>query len=149
VTYYDADQKFFYVKRFQAEVNDKPQLFIDEAPGSYMVGITGTKHPSLIVTYGGDQANRPAETIDVEEFIGVKSHRAKGKRISTYTIDKLEFIKPASEELPEEGEDPVDDDPSDDGNGPDITGGENADADHGEDGNPLFEDDSDVQMALF
>lgn len=149
VTYYDAEQKYFYVKRFQAEVNDKPQLFIDENPGSYMVGITGTKHPLLVVTYGGDQAGRPAETIDVGEFIGVKSHRAKGKRVTTFTVDKLEFIKPAPEDLPEENDEPTDDDPTDEGHEPEIDDTETGATDDATEGTPLFEDDSDVQMALF
>jgi len=149
VTYYDAEQKYFYVKRFQAEVNDKPQLFIDENPGSYLVGITGTRRPQLVVTFGGDNASRPPETIDTEEFIGVKSHRAKGKRISTFTIDKLEFVKPPQEELPEEEENPNDDDPVDTDDPDTGTDGLNDTDENIEEGNPLFEDDSDVQMALF
>ena len=36
----------------------------------------------------------------VADFIGIKSHRAKGKRLSTYDIDTLTFIEP--EEVPEE-----------------------------------------------
>ena len=148
VSYYDAEQKYFYVKRFQAEANDKPQLFIDENPNSYMVGITGTKRVQLQVTFGGEHASRPPETIDVEEFIGLKSHRAKGKRVTTYTVDKLEFIKPPQEDLPEE-EDGPEDDPGFDGDEPDDGANSTVADDSGEEGNPLFEDDSDVQMALF
>ena len=50
-----------------------------------------------------------------DEFIGVKSSKAKGKRVSTYEVAKLEFIEPLDkapepdEEELEEGEDgPID-----------------------------------------
>lgn len=36
--------------------------------------------------------------IDVDEFVGVKSHRAKGKRLTTYDVDRLRMIEP--ERLP-------------------------------------------------
>lgn len=72
-------------------------------------------YPQLEVTFGGANASRPAEHIDVEEFIGVKSSKAKGKRVSTYEVAKLEFIEPLDkapepdEEELEEGEDgPID-----------------------------------------
>jgi topoisomerase-4 subunit A len=133
VTYYDASQKYYYVKRFQAETTDRPQLFIDESPGSYLVGITGTRGAGLIVTFGGDQANRPPETIDLAEFIGVKSHRAKGKRITVHPVEHLEFLKPAPAEVPPNGEFPQDDPPQDD---PAVDEAEETDG-------------GDTQMALF
>jgi topoisomerase-4 subunit A len=132
VTYYDAEQKYFYVKRFQAEATDRPQLFVDESPGSYMVGITGAKGVKLTVTYGGEQSNRPPETIDLEEFIGVKSHRAKGKRITTWPVDKLEFLKPAPAPVPEPEELPDEELPDEEFEGADVE-----------------EDGEDGQMALF
>jgi topoisomerase-4 subunit A len=52
--------------------------------------------PQLEVTFGGAHSSRPADIIDVEEFIGVKSHRAKGKRITTYDVSSLSFL-PAPE----------------------------------------------------
>ena len=114
VVYYDASQQFFYVKRFRAEdVADKLQLFIDESEGSYLVAISGDRFPQLKVTFGGAHAGREALCIDVEEFIGEKSHKARGKRATNYEVKKLEFIEPLEkerdEELPEE-EDEADDD---------------------------------------
>lgn len=63
------------------------------------VAITYCKSTQLEVTFGGQHEQRPQELIDVDEFIGVKSHRAKGKRITTYDVSSLRFIEP---ELPEE-----------------------------------------------
>ena len=42
--------------------------------------------------------------MDVDSFIGVKSHRAKGKRISTYDIASLRFIEPEIVEEPNSDE---------------------------------------------
>ena len=53
----------------------------------------------LEVTFGGQHSQRPQELIDVDEFIAIKSHRAKGKRITTYEVGTLRFIEP---EEPEE-----------------------------------------------
>lgn len=98
VTYYDASQKFYYLKRFNAEINDKPQIFIDESKDSYLIDINGDMFPQLKIYFGGANSNRPPEIIDVEEFIGIKSHKAKGKRITTYAIEKLTFIEPIEKE---------------------------------------------------
>lgn len=63
------------------------------------VAITYRKGAALEVTFGGNHAQRPQELVDVDEFIGIKSHRAKGKRITTYDVASLRFIEP---ETPEE-----------------------------------------------
>lgn len=104
-TFYDAEQKYFYIKRFKADDIDKLQLFIDETSGSYLIEINGDDYPRVEVSYGGANAGRPNEIIDVESFIGVKSHKAKGKRITTYTTSKIEFIEP--ERFKEEAEEPI------------------------------------------
>lgn len=112
VTYYDASQKFFYVKRFNIELSEKHQLFIDESQGSYIVGINSDYYSRLEISFKGEHASRQNEVVELEEFIGVKSHRAKGKRITTYTVGKLEFIEPIK--FPEEEIEPVTDDENDD-----------------------------------
>ena len=35
----------------------------------------------------------------MDEFVGVKSHRAKGKRLTTYDVDTLTFIEPEEPEV--------------------------------------------------
>ena len=44
--------------------------------------------------FGGADSVRPSVIIDAEEFIGVKGFKAKGKRISNYTIGSLEELEP-------------------------------------------------------
>ena len=50
--------------------------------------------------------------VDVEEFVGVKSCKAKGKRLTTFDVDTLTFIEPevVEPEEPESGDEPIDDD---------------------------------------
>ena len=106
VTYYDAEQKYFYVKRFMAEMSDKMQQFLDlEVLGSRLIEITDDFAPLLEVQFGGANVARTNEIIDVEQFIGVKSHRAKGKRVTTLDVAKLEFIEPRARFAPTQNDD--------------------------------------------
>lgn len=89
------------MKRFELELSDKIQYFLDEGAAMRFVAITYAKGATLEVTFGGNHSQRPQELIDVDEFIAVKSHRAKGKRLSNYDIATLRFIEPeySEEEL--------------------------------------------------
>ena len=55
-----------------------------------------------------------SEIIEVEDFIGVKSHKARGKRVTTFAVDQFNWLQPVKEdpELPEVDE-PVVDTPTD------------------------------------
>lgn len=99
---YDADQKFQYIKRFQFEVSAKKQSFIGGNPKSELQLISNEKHPQFLVTFGGADSFRPQLTIDAEEFIGEKSFKAKGKRISNYNIANIVEIDPKIVDEPEE-----------------------------------------------
>ena len=104
--YYDAEQNYYYIKRFSAEVSDRMQPFVDENPASRLVCLSTDDYPRLEVTYGGAHKNRPADLIDVEEFIGVKSHRARGKRITTFEVASLRFVEPLQKGPAETGNEP-------------------------------------------
>lgn len=92
---FDADnQNYPYVKRFTMEATKKKQNYIGENPDSKLVFLTDVTYPRLLVTFGGNDATRPAQEIDVEEFIAVKGFKAKGKRITTWEVDKIEELEP-------------------------------------------------------
>ncbi len=103
-TYYDAEMGSCYVKRFTFESSDNtPQAFISDSAGSYLMEISPDRFPQIEVTFKGKHAKREPEYIDVEEFIGVKSFRAKGKRVTTYDVKTVSFIEPLEKEVePEE-----------------------------------------------
>ena len=96
VAYYDADSRYYYLKRFAAEASDnRMQSFIDDSNHrSRMTALSADRYPQLEITYGGAHRTRPADLVDVEQFIGVKSHRAKGKRLTTYDVASLRFTEP-------------------------------------------------------
>ena len=99
--YFDREQRYYYLKRFPIEASDRMQFFLDEQGQADFVAMTDRTGALLRIEYGGANASRPADEIDVDEFVGVKSHRAKGKRLTTYEVASLAFIEP---ELPEEPE---------------------------------------------
>ena len=74
------------------------------------VALTYRKGATLEVVFGGQNAQRPTEMVDVDEFIGVKSHRAKGKRITTYDVASLRFIEPETPEEDDYEVEPADED---------------------------------------
>ena len=100
VVLWDASQGFFYLKRFKAEPTEREMSFIDESEGSYLVAITGDRFPQLKITFGGANSSRPEEIIDADEFIRIKGCKAKGKRVTTYQVDRLEFIEPLHKSVP-------------------------------------------------
>ena len=102
---YDADNDGYpYIKRFTMDATKRHQNFLGENPNSKLVMLTDTVYPRIKVTYGGVDAVRPAEEIDAEQFIGQKSFKAKGKRLTTWKIDTIEELEPTRFPDPEPAE---------------------------------------------
>jgi len=100
--YYDAEQGCCFIKRFEAEVSAKPQLFISEHPGSKLLNITSIEYPRFELKFGGNDQNRPALVIDVTDFVPMKSVKAKGKKLSNYNVESIAELEPT--QFPEEPE---------------------------------------------
>ena len=99
---YDEDQQGYpYIKRFPFEISNKKQSFLGENMTSRLILLSDTVYPRFEVTFGGNDAFRETLVIDVEEFIGVKSLKAKGKRITTYEIAEIREIEPTRFPEPE------------------------------------------------
>jgi len=94
VIYWDAEQNFHYVKRFILEDSEKPQCFINEDQESRLISITEVEYPRFEISFGGKHKTRDNEIIEVAEFIGVKSYKAKGKRLSSYMVEDIHEIEP-------------------------------------------------------
>ncbi|MBP7358452.1 MAG: DNA gyrase/topoisomerase IV subunit A [Prevotella sp.] len=108
---YDADQnKYPYVKRFLMEATSRKQNYIGENPDSNLVLLTGQVYPRILVTFGGVDAFRDPLEIDVEQFISVKGFKAKGKRLTTFAVEKIEELEPTRFPEPEEKSDEEDTD---------------------------------------
>ena len=115
--YYDADLEYYYIKRFIIDPIDKPTSFIGDNEESRLIKLTEVEYPRLEVSFGGRHKNRENDIIEVAEFIGVKSYKARGKRLSNYevkVVKELEplIIKEEDPEMPESVEDMKDEDTS-------------------------------------
>jgi len=101
--YYEGEQGCFYVKRFCFEPNDNIVTnFISDTTGSYLHSISSDRYPQIEVTFSGKHAKRATEYIDADDFIGVKSFRAKGKRLTTFEVGEISFTTPLIKENPSE-----------------------------------------------
>ena len=94
VLYWDASVKSFYVKRFSFPVSDNnPVSFISDSAKSYLVEISGDKHPQYEITW--KMEDKPAETVDAEEWIGKKGIAAKGKKCADRgEVRSVRFVEP-------------------------------------------------------
>ncbi len=119
---YDASQSnFLYLKRFNFERTAKKQCFTGDDSSSRLECLTPDNPARFRITFGGDDSFREALEIEATEFVGVKSLKARGKRVTTFTVDTVEQIpsqieaaEPAPAETPatepdtNEGEEPGD-----------------------------------------
>lgn len=90
----DADQGYPYIKRFTFEPTQRKQRYLGDNEKSSLIILSDNAGARFEVTFGGDDAFRGSMTIDAVEFIAVKSLKAKGKRVSNYTIDSIVEIEP-------------------------------------------------------
>ncbi|TRX72247.1 DNA gyrase/topoisomerase IV subunit A [Carboxylicivirga sp. M1479] len=98
--YFDADQNFYYIKRFQFDNSSKSQSFIGDNAKSRLVKIMHVDYPRLEVKFGGDDKLKEKLIVEVAEFIGIKSFKAKGKRLTTFQISKIQEIEPIIKDEP-------------------------------------------------
>lgn len=90
----DADQGYPYIKRFSFEPTQRKQRYLGDNEKSSLIALTDKVGARFEVTFGGGDAFRGSLIIDAAEFIAVKSLKAKGKRVSNYTIDSIVEIEP-------------------------------------------------------
>ena len=114
VIYIEGETQKHYLKRFSIEAETKLNTrasFIGEHPDAKYLGMSSDELPRLRLSYKVSDAGNsfPDDEINVEEFIGIKSYKAKGKRLSTREIDEWQFLEPyqpePSEDEPEEPDD--------------------------------------------
>ena len=83
-----------YLKRFLFEISPKRQRFVGADEQSELLLLSDTPYARMRLTFGGHDATRPAVEIEADDFIGVKSFKAKGKRLTTYTLESIEELEP-------------------------------------------------------
>ena len=109
----DADQGHPYVKRFTLEDNNRKQSFIGTNPESRLLLLSDEPCPRFEVKMGGNDKQREPFIIDAEEFIGVKTFKAKGRRVTNWDVAKITEVEPrepSPDEAPSPAEPSGDDD---------------------------------------
>lgn len=105
----DADQKGMpYIKRFVFEMSKKKQSYIGENPKNELLLLTCTKEPRLLLTFGGNDAFRGTQEIDVNSFAIIKGYKAKGKRLTTFQLEKVEELEPVAAETEDQDDSSAD-----------------------------------------
>ncbi len=105
---YDASQQNYpYIKRFEFEPSGKKQSFIGENPKSTLIALSDHPGARFEITFGEGDEFRGSQIVDAAEFIAVKSLRAKGKRLTNFTVASITEIDPRPEAEEEEPEEPV------------------------------------------
>ncbi|MBN1652125.1 MAG: DNA gyrase/topoisomerase IV subunit A [Bacteroidales bacterium] len=100
--YIEASSKMPYLKRFIPEVSDKKVNFIGDSPKAKLLDFSMDYKPLIKVEIKpANGKENQIQKIDIEEFIGIKSYKAKGKRLSVDKLVKSSWLKPIAEEYPE------------------------------------------------
>ncbi|MFW5758145.1 MAG: DNA gyrase/topoisomerase IV subunit A, partial [Bacteroidota bacterium] len=99
--YFDGDSGHYYIKRFHPEQYEKFQNFITDNEKSKLITISTAKYPVLKVKFRATgKKQKTEEQINIDEFIGIKGFKAKGKKISTHEIEDMEWMEPLIDEHP-------------------------------------------------
>ncbi|MBR7029078.1 MAG: DNA gyrase/topoisomerase IV subunit A [Bacteroidaceae bacterium] len=97
VALFDATQQgYLYLKRFCFEkaAATRPRNFLGDSSESQLLIFTEEMYPRLRVSYAGADAVREPLELDCSEFVAVKGWGAKGKRVTTLAVDKVEELEP-------------------------------------------------------
>lgn len=114
LVYHDQESDYTYIKRFTIEEGSKPE-YIQGAEENPILLLTDEEYPLIELTFGGEDSHRLPIEIEAESFIGNKSVRAKGKRISNYKVGQVTELPPLHrpEEATEGSEEEVQEDEED------------------------------------
>ena len=122
VALYDADQQNYpYLKRFCFEATTRKQNYLGENKHNRLILMTDEYYPRLEIIFGGHDSFRDPVVVDAEEFIAVKGFKAKGKRLTTHTVETINELEPTrfpdppqNNEEDDTGEEPENLDPDSD-----------------------------------
>lgn len=92
---YDADQQDYpYLKRFTFEPTVNKQSFTGDNPKSQLIALSDAAGAQFEIIFGGADKFRTPITIVSREFVAIKSFKAKGKRLTNFTVEKITELQP-------------------------------------------------------
>ncbi len=109
IIYYDKETSQHFLKRFLAEeIMDKKVFFIDEGSNQELVFASRDWLPMVELNLEDQKKGNEveSETINLSEFTDLMKYKAKGKKLSKYTVKKVNVLEslPYEEEIEEEEE---------------------------------------------
>ena len=99
--YFEGEKEDWYVKRFHAELSQKPFSFIGEHTNSRLGVLSTAHHPFVRVRFNRrfkETRDRDDEVFDAANFIAVKGARALGNKLSALPVTEV-ILDPLDEEL--------------------------------------------------
>ena len=102
LVYFEGEQGYYYIKRFSLDDSQQEDNYISDHPKSKLVYLSDDAFPRYEVIFDPTRHQKKEnEVIDAAGFIGIKSVKARGKRISSYHVKKIKALEPLVKEEPE------------------------------------------------
>jgi len=97
--YFENSSGRYYLKRFLVDgstATGRKVDFLGEEPGNRLEKISANPLPRILIRFDNKDVKKPLDdfVIAAAEFISVKSHKAKGKRLTDKKVKKVDFIEP-------------------------------------------------------
>jgi len=99
--YFDAELNFYYLKRFSIDSHNngnKKYGFVGENKNSKLFSFSDKKFARFKIVFGGKHKERNPETIEADEFISIKSFKAKGKRLTRFEVKEIIETEPVKKD---------------------------------------------------
>lgn len=110
VVYFEGEQGYYYIKRFSLDDSQEEETYITDHPKSKLVYLSDDAFPRYEVIFDPTKHQKKEnEVIEAADFIGIKSVKARGKRISSYHVKKIKALEPLVKEETEDNEEVPDD----------------------------------------
>ena len=90
----DAEQGYPYIKRFRFEVSARRQRYLTDSERSTLIALSDAFGAMFRVTFAAPDDFREPLVVDADAFIGTKSFKARGKRLTTWAIASVEELEP-------------------------------------------------------
>jgi len=118
VLYVESETKLMYIKRFNIELEtpiNKRISFIGEGDDAQLLAVNMDLMPRLLLKFNDGVSGKhfDDEEVNIDEYIGVKSYKARGKRLSVHDVNYYEFLEPFEPPMVEKPENHEQDEPED------------------------------------
>ncbi|MDM9631819.1 DNA gyrase/topoisomerase IV subunit A [Robiginitalea aurantiaca] len=100
--YWEGEKELFYVKRFLIENPDKQEQILTDHPKTYLEAVLTDYRPvaELVFAKKRGKDRKTNQTVDLEQFIGVKGIAAMGNQLTREKVLEINVLDPLPYEPP-------------------------------------------------